>query len=106
MLSREEFENLINGVKTKINDTDSAMISEDLLGALSSYSSLYDENDSLKEESSKLKKDNEELLKVNGRLFQKIGFEKPEKETDNKFKEEEDEIITLEDIIDEKGDFK
>lgn len=40
MLSRDEFETLINNVKGKINDTDSAMVSEDLLGALSSYSAL------------------------------------------------------------------
>lgn len=107
MLSREDFESLVNGVKEKINETDSALVSEDLLGVLSSYKSAVDEIDSLKEQSSKLKKDNDELLKVNGKLFQKIGFDK-EVKTETKFPEEKQEEpkIDLNDIIDEKGDFK
>ena len=105
MLSREDFENLVNGVKEKINETDSALVSEDLLGVLSSYKSAVDEIDNLKEESSKLKKDNDELLKVNGRLFQKIGFEKQEKE-DNPLpiNAKVEEKIGINNLINEKGE--
>lgn len=102
-MTKEEFETLINSMKEKINETDSALISEDLLGIVSSYATLKDEFEALKEEKDKLAEEKEELLKVNGKLFQKVGFEKEEvkEEIDS---EDEDEEIKIEDIIDEKGD--
>lgn len=102
-MTKEEFETLINSVKGKINETDSALISEDLLGIVSSYSTLKDELEALKEEKDKLEGEKEELLKVNGKLFQKVGFEKEEVKEDV-IDEDEEEEIKLEDIIDEKGD--
>ena len=44
----------------------------------------------------------EELFKCNGKLFQKIGFEKVETETEEP--KSEDEEIKLEEIINEKGE--
>ena len=52
----------------------------------------------------KVKATNEELLVTNGKLFQKIGFEEEkaiEEAVDEASNEEE---ISIEDIIDEKGD--
>ena len=102
-MTKEEFESLINSVKGKINETDSALISEDLLGIVSSYGTLIDELEALREENTKLAEEKEELLKVNGKLFQKVGFEKEETEEETPAEDEEEEI-KLEDIIDEKGD--
>lgn len=101
-MTKEEFEILINDVKGKLNETDSALISDDLLGIISTYSNILDENESLKEEKAKLEGEKEELLKVNGKLFQKVGFEKEEVKEDVVNDEEEE--IKIEDIIDEKGD--
>lgn len=101
-MTKEEFETLINSVKEKINETDSALISEDLLGIVASYSTLKDELESLQAEKEKLTEEKEELLKVNGKLFQKVGFEKEEVKED--VVPEDEEEIKLEDIIDEKGD--
>lgn len=101
-MTKEEFETLINSVKEKINETDSALISEDLLGIVSSYSTLKDELETLQAEKEKLTEEKEELLKVNGKLFQKVGFEKEEVKED--VVPEDEEEIKLEDIIDEKGD--
>lgn len=101
-MSKEEFESLINAVKGKINETDSALISDDLLGVVSSYGTLIDELETLKEEKEKLAEEKEELLKVNGKLFQKVGFEKEETKEEEPLDEEEE--IKIEDIIDEKGD--
>lgn len=102
MLTKEEFENLINTVKEKLDETTQALVSEDLLGVLSSYSNAVDEITSLGEKLTKMEGDNAELLKVNGKLFQKIGFEKEEeKETPL---EEEKEEISIEDVVDEKGE--
>ena len=102
-MTKEEFEALINSIKGKINETDSALISEDLLGVVASFTNLVDELESVKAERETLASEKEELLKVNGKLFQKVGFEKEEEVSEDVVPEEEEEI-KLEDIIDEKGD--
>lgn len=104
MLTKEEFESLVNRVKEKLDETTQALVSEDLLGVLSSYSNAVDELASLGEKISKLEEDNAELLKVNGKLFQKIGFENEEQEEVLPEEEVKEEEISIEEIIDEKGE--
>jgi hypothetical protein len=105
MLSKEEFESLINALREKLDDTTNALISDELLNIVSVYTTAYDEYASAKEETDKLKEEKDELLKVNGKLFQKIGFDKPEEETKDGIEEESaEEELTVEDVIDEKGD--
>ena len=105
MVSKEEFENLINTIKDKMDKTDMALVSEELLATISAYNSSYDEYEKSNNEVEKLKTEKEELLKVNGKLYQKIGFDKEdakeENNDDNSFQEDE---IRIEDIISEKGD--
>lgn len=103
MLTKEEFEKLITSIKEKLDETVQALVSEDLLGVMSSYNNAIDEVASLGEKITKLEADKEDLLKVNGRLFQKIGFDK-EEETREGEKEEEVEKLEIEDVIDEKGE--
>jgi len=105
MLTKEDFEKLINSIKEKLDETTQALLSEDLLGVLSSYNIAIDEVASLGDKISKLEVDKEDLLKVNGRLFQKIGFDKEETE-EKKEEEMEDngEELKIEDVIDEKGE--
>ena len=105
MLSKEEFEKLINNLKDKLDETTSALVSEELLATLSAYNNGFDEYEKSVEEVEKLKGEKEELLKVNGKLYQKIGFDKEEEKEDDKFEDDEDkEEIKIEDVIDEKGD--
>lgn len=104
MLTKEDFEKLITSIKEKLDETTQALISEDLLGVLSSYGMAVDEVASLGEKITKLEEDNAELLKVNGRLFQKIGFDKEEEIEEEKKEEDNGEELTIEDVIDEKGD--
>lgn len=103
MLSKEEFEKLINNLREKLDETTMALVSEELLATLSAYNNGFDEYEKSIEEVEKLKGEKEELLKVNGKLYQKIGFDEEEKtdETDDVKDEEE---IKIEDVIDEKGD--
>lgn len=102
MLSKTEFESLINGLKDKVDETTGALISEDLLALMSNYNVAFDEYDNIINENATLKTDKEELLKVNGKLYQKIGFEKePEKEEEKK---DDDEVIDIAEIINEKGE--
>ena len=107
-MTYEELETLINGMREKIGEDSSALISEDTLNVLSSYKGLLDQVASLTEENTQLKADKEELLKTNGKLFQKIGFEKEEEAEE--VKEENEEQMTVDeilcDLIDEKGEIK
>ena len=106
MLSKEDFEKLVNKIKEGLDETTSALISEDLLNVISNYNMAVDSIEETKAENEKLKADKDELLKVNGRLFQKIGFDKEDAEDDDKKEEKEDdkEEIKIEDVIDEKGE--
>ena len=102
MLNKEDFKNLITSIKEKLDDTTQALVSEELLNVLTNYNLAVDEVESKTKSIADLTKDNEELLKVNGRLFQKIGFQKDETETEDP--KSEDEEIKLEEIINEKGE--
>ena len=101
-MSKEEFENAINSLKEKLDETTKAMVSEELIAIISAYNSLVDEKAEVEEEKAKLEGEKEELLKVNGKLFQKVGFDKEDEE--EKEEEIEEEKIDVEDVIDEKGD--
>lgn len=104
MLTKEEFEALITSIKDKLDETTQALISDDLVGVLSSYSNALDEIASLGEKIVGLETDKEELLKVNGRLFQKVGFDKEEVEEKIDEVGEEEEKLEIEDVINEKGE--
>ena len=104
-MSYEDLETLTNGMRERLGEENSALVSEDLLNVLSSYKIILDKIAELEEENNKLKADKEELLKTNGKLFQKIGFEK-EKEAE-KIEDEVEETSTeeiIEELIDEKGE--
>lgn len=105
MLSIDELKTLIDKIKEGLDETASALISEDLLSIVSTYQLALDEIAKKSEELEKLVADNEELLKVNGRLFQKIGFEEDIKDESEELSSEgEEEEITLDEVIDEKGE--
>ena len=104
MLSKEEFEKLINNLRDKLDETTVALVSEEILATISAYNNGFDEYTKSIEEVEKLKGEKEELLKVNGKLYQKIGFDRDEKEDNIEDIENEEEEIKIEDVIDEKGD--
>ena len=103
MLSYEELETLINSIKEKLDETTSALVSEDLLSIISNYKLGIDKIAELSSDIEKLKADKDELLKVNGRLFQKVGFDK-EVEEEEKIDTPDTEELKVEDVIDEKGE--
>lgn len=105
MLSKEEFEKLINNLRGKLDETTVALVSEEILATISAYNNGFDEYEKSVEEVEKLKSEKEELLKVNGKLYQRIGFDREDEKNDDKFEDEKDEEeIKIEDVIDEKGD--
>lgn len=105
MISKEEFETLINNLREKLDETTVALVSEEILATIAAYNNGYDEYEKSIEEVEKLKGEKEELLKVNGKLYQKIGFDKEDVEDDDtKEEDRKEEEIKIEDVIDEKGD--
>lgn len=103
MISKEDFEKLIDNLRAKLDETTVALVSEEILATISAYNNGFDEYEKSIEEVEKLKGEKEELLKVNGKLYQKIGFDKDE-EDDKKEDEPDEEEIKIEDVIDEKGE--
>lgn len=104
MISKEEFEELINNLRGKLDETTLALVSEEILATLSAFNNAYDEYTKTVEEVEKLKGEKEELLKVNGKLYQRIGFESEEEKEEEKDDNVEEEKLDIEDVIDEKGD--
>ena len=104
MISKEDFGKLVDNVRAKLDDTTSALVSEELLAILSDYGNGYDEYEKSLKEVKKLNGEKEELLKVNGKLYQKIGFDKEEIEEKKEEKEDDREEIKIEDVIDERGE--
>lgn len=103
MISKEEFEKIVDALREKLDETTFALVSEDLLATKSAYNNGYDEYEKSVEEVEKLKGEKEELLKVNGKLYQRIGFDKEDEEKEEE-KEDDKEEIKIEDVIDEKGE--
>ena len=103
MMSREDLEKVVNNIKSSIDETNSALISDDLVSIVTAYDSLMADNDLKQSEINTLKTDKDNLIKVNGQLFQKVGFGKDEKPTIQPEAPTED-IIELSDIINEKGE--
>lgn len=102
MISKEEFSNIVSDLKEKLDETNSALISDELISLESAYSNAYDEKEEVEKDIEKLKNEKDELIKVNGKLYQRIGFEDKE-EVKEETKDEEDEI-KIEDVINEKGE--
>ena len=104
MISKEEFEKLINNLRDKLDETTVALVSEEILAIISTYNNGFDEYEKSVEEVEKLKGEKEELLKVNGKLYQRIGFDREEKEDNIEDSKDEEEETKIEDVIDEKGE--
>ena len=104
MISKEEFEKLINNLRDKLDETTVALVSEEILATISAYNNGFDEYEKSVEEVEKLKGEKEELLKVNGKLYQRIGFDREEKEDNIEDVKDEQEETKIEDVIDEKGE--
>lgn len=105
-MDKDGFNNLISKIRTSIGDEASALNSEDFLGVISAYNTLYDESEKKTEDMKKLKDTNEELLKTNGKLFMQIGFNDPQPSSIDEKLPSVEKKLTIDEIIDEKGGFR
>lgn len=104
MMSREDLEKVVNKIKDSVNETDSALISDDLVSIVTAYDSLIADNESKTNEIATLNTDKDNLIKVNGQLFQKVGFGKEANTSTIQKEESAEEVIDITDIINEKGE--
>lgn len=102
-MGKEEFEILVNTLRGKLDETTSALVSEEALAIISAFNNVVDSIEEMTSEMEKLKGEKEELLKVNGKLYQQIGFA-DEVSAEEEAQEEASEELTIEDVIDEKGE--
>lgn len=100
MITEEDFNNAIETIKSKLDETNSALISDDLLSMKAGFDGALSSNKEKDDTIEKLNNEKDELIKVNGKLFQKIGYS----DTSKKEEEETDDKISLNDIINEKGE--
>ena len=105
-MDKDGFNNLISKIRTSIGDEASALNSEDFLGGIAAYNSLYDESEKKTEDINKLKTTNDELLKTNGKLYMQIGFNDPQQSSVEDRLPKEEKKLTIDEIIDEKGGFR
>lgn len=98
-MKNQDYENIINGIRTKVGDEMSALIADDLTTLISDNSNMNSQIENKDKEIDKLKSDKENLIKANGNLFQQItmGEEKNEKE--------EPEEFSFYDMFDDNGNF-
>lgn len=104
MMSREDLEKVVNKIKDSVNETDSALISDDLVSIVTAYDSLIADNESKTKEITTLNTDKDNLIKVNGQLFQKVGFGKEANTSTIQKEESTEEVIDITDIINKKGE--
>lgn len=105
MLTYEDFETLVNSIRDGLDDVARANASENFITVLSNYKMALDDINSKLEEINKLTGEKEELLLVNGKLYQKVGMDLVEEDDDTNDSNTDEEVVSIEEIIDEKGDF-
>ena len=71
MITEEDFNNAIETIKGKLDETNSALISDDLLSMKAGFDGALSLNKEKDETIEKLNNEKDELIKVNGKLFKK-----------------------------------
>lgn len=104
----DNFNSIIDTIKEKVGEEDSALISDELLSLMTQHKSLSEQNEERGKAIESLKTEKEELVSTNAKLFRRIGFEDNEPMTfgtpQNETKAKEVQEIKIDDIINENGD--
>lgn len=103
-MDKEQFQKLMDKIKTSLGAENTAIVSNELAQVMSIYPASLDEVQKLKDEIEQLKKEKENLIVVNGQLLQKVGFDPKQNESDEVITEKAEDVISFDDVIDEKGD--
>ena len=106
MYKREEYDEKINTIKTKLGD-DFAKVSDVIADLSLDYDSVLQNDEDKNKQIDKLKQEKIQVLETNNQLFAQI-TNKNSEHTDPviKKKEDEDKKITINDVINEKGELE
>lgn len=101
-MTKEQHNAIIENIKATAGEQSGALIADDLVTLMNDYSGILLQTEDLTNQVNLLTQEKSDLITANGKLFQKVGFEKAEELPDDK--KSEDEIISVDDIINEKGE--
>jgi hypothetical protein len=101
-MTRDEHKAIIDNIRDTAGEQAGALISDSLLTLLSDYASMITTGEDQAIKIAGLEKDNMDLILANGKLFQRIGTE--EKPIDETPAEAEEKEISIEEIVNEKGE--
>ena len=98
----DNIEEMINALRDKLDESSRAKVSEELLAVIGVMRGQQEELTARQTAIDHLTQENNELLKTNGKLFQKIGFDKPN-EPSITLPEKEEKLLDINDVIDSRG---
>ena len=98
----DNIEEMINALRDKLDESSRAKVSEELLAVIGVMRGQQEELTARQTTINHLTQENNELLKTNGKLFQKIGFDKPN-EPSITLPEKEEKLLDINDVIDSRG---
>ena len=105
-MKSNDFENLINSMRTKLGEENSALIADDLGTLITDNSQMNTEMDAKNNQITKLKQDKENLITSNGNLLQQISMgDDISSRPSNKKEEKEEKEFSFKSCFDEKGNF-
>ena len=108
-MQTDKFNELINGVKEKLGEEATALISDDLAILISDNAQTNKDLENRDTQINTLKQDKENLIKTNGNLLQQVSVGKEEdfslNQNKQKEKEEKKEPFSFKKQFDEKGNF-
>lgn len=106
-MENEEFDNLINGIREKLGEENSAKIADDLGTLITNNTKQNSDLANRNTEIEKLTKDKENLITTNGNLLQQIAMQnKDDNFPDFKKEKKEEKPFSFKDQLDENGNFK
>lgn len=108
-MQTDKFNQLIDGVKEKLGEENTALISDDLAILISDNTQTNKDLEDRDKQINTLKQDKENLIKTNGNLLQQVSVGKEEDFSFNQNKqkenEEKKEPFSFKKQFDEKGNF-
>lgn len=105
-MKNEDMASLIEKMRNAIGEDNSAKISEDLATIVKENTNQNAEIETQKSKITQLETDKTELLKTNGSLLQQITVPAKDEKEENDKKKEDENKVSIDDIFDEKGNFK
>lgn len=104
-MTKEQMQNITKTIKSSIGDENFALVSNEFMQIETDNSSMNDTISDKDKKINELQTRNTELISVNGKLFQKVGnqIDVPANQNNTKPKDDEEKVINIHDLIDEKG---